>query len=428
MGQQQCCGKAPTHYETVSADQLPYERFSSESGGSASRGVAIWVDSVEDLIVACSLEDPAGLEHLYTLTDSERVAHSVELSSGEDLYLPRDVGVRCADPWDLINAVGLSIPWLNDDMQKVQNSYLCLQIDDLANPWGAYAVAEGRGPDAHYTSAKLVSELPSLLARHPQVYSSPCQALYECQVVADKLVNGNALYGASSSTLTTAILRDGYLNIAWLGDSRIVLGRLAAKQAEVPRKSAATIAAQNGLLKSVPRRRPGQTGRHQEVYSNAQNIKQWINYDGPPPILRAVDLTADAATAAGSSSQGVPEVRRMRLKADDVCVVMGTGTLWKWLTPEEVVTIVGQNMHRMASDAADAIAAEVRKRMGQPSADDTGEELTLIVLYLAGENYVKEFDILRATHLEGTPFISESLVSVADVGGTQKCCAVPFVG
>merc|ERR1712232_889320 len=125
-----------------------------------------------------------------------------------------------------------------------------------------------------------------------------------------------------------------------------------------------------------------------------------MQFDGPPPILRAVEMTAQSSEKKGnqvdtfrfgsvSHVRSTPQVRRMRLKSEDVCVIMGSSALWKWLTPEEVVTIVGQNMHRMASDAADAVIAEVRRRMGDPSMSESDDELTFIVLYLAGENYVK---------------------------------------
>merc|ERR1712048_65462 len=129
------------------------------------------------------------------------------------------------------------------------------------------------------------------------------------------------------------------------------------------------------------------------------------------------------ATSNGDA-QSTPQVRRMRLKPDDVCVVLGTGGLWKWLTPEEVITIVGQSMHRMASDAADAVAAEVRRRMKDPSASDPSDELTFVVVYLAGENYVKDFDIGRASHLEGDPFVSSTLLSDAELSDARGCFEV----
>merc|ERR1712187_1055411 len=160
----------------------------------------------------------------------------------------------------------------------------------------------------------------------------------------------------------------------------------------------------------------------QVVYSNTDGMQS----DGPPPILRAVALTAQSSETRYSPTgvrETTPQVRRMRLKSDDVCAVIGSSSLWDWLTPEEVVTIVGQNMHRMAADAADAVAAEVRKRMGEPSANDAYCELTLIVLYFAGEHYVKDFDVGRANHLDGDPFVSESLLANSDISGAEGCCA-----
>merc|ERR1712054_423564 len=112
----------------------------------------------------------------------------------------------------------------------------------------------------------------------------------------------------------------------------------------------------------------------------------------------------------------------MKLKPEDVCAIIATQCLWKCLSPEEVVTIVGQRLNRMATDAAEALAAEVRRRTQPASNSAQGSnveaeeenELTVIVIYLAGERYVKDYDIERAGHLDGDFFASEGLVPAKD--------------
>merc|ERR1712226_810381 len=99
----------------------------------------------------------------------------------------------------------------------------------------------------------------------------------------------------------------------------------------------------------------------------------------------------------------------MRLKADDVCAIIGTHCLWQWLSPEEVVTIVGQNLRRMACDAADALASEVRRRMldaSEKKLTRLHDELVVIVILLAGEHQTREFDIGRAGQLLSDHFVS----------------------
>jgi serine/threonine protein phosphatase PrpC len=352
-------------------------------------------------------------------------------SAVEELYFPRDIGVRCGPV--LLDSPS-SFPWSAAHAGRSQDSYALVQVDDLANPWAFYAVAERTLQHGQLPSfaqlARFTIDLPAWLVQNPRVHQNPCRALYETHALATKAMLRAAV---RPGALTMAVLREEFLNISWTGESKVVLGRLAAKASPAPEP--ATTPALQGPLRPASRHRPGAKEKEkQESYIGSRQMKQWMQFDGPPPILRAVDLTAQSAdgvysgdTAGGGGGAGEgqlaqgdsnrPAVRRMRLKPDDVCVVIATQGLWKWLSPEEVVTIVGQNMHRMASDATEALLGEVRRR--QQPMDETGngqtekaidKELTIVVIYLAGERYVKDFEIERANHLNGEHFVSEGLL------------------
>jgi len=450
MGQPMCCGKA---YEMVQVlgGNPSQPLFSGAPGfgpAAPTRGLTVWVDSVDELVTALSIEPTPGketdLEHLYMLPEGGGdAAGSSSRPAIEELWFPRDVGLQCGVPFP----GGMRIPWALVSNEG-KDSYACVQVDDMANPWGLYAICEGHGPDGGRASAQFAAQLPGILARNPHLHRSPCRALFESHLSGSQALGIEAL---SQPTLSIALLRDEFLNIAWAGDAKMVLGRLAAKAGEKKPTGATPSYDQLGTLKPASRPRRGK--RPQEGYMGAQNMKQWIHFDGPPPILRAVDLTAQSPSEGWGSQADIgagtparhdkPEVRRMRLKSDDVCVIIGTSALWNCLSPEEVVTIVGQNMHRMASDAAAALAAEVQRRASvQPGAIPETEasqggsmhsefagcstlhsarqrelELTVIVVYLAGERYVKDFDVDRASHLEGQRYVSEGLMKAGDTRG-----------
>lgn len=340
-----------------------------------------------------------------------------------------------------------------------------MQVDDIGNPWAFYAVAESSGNQIRNVhqpqdlAPRLMAEIPAMLARHPAVHRMPCRALYETHMAATRVAARGKAYPEANDALSLVLLRDEFLHIAWAGDAKIVLGRLASK-ASAPSKPAADPVTHPGTLRLASRHKSG-AGR-KEGYINSQQMKQFLQFDGPPPILRAVDLTAQTSEASGSlkiqqfnlsgsgvsagdtaaggyteescrsnvQADGCPDVRRMKLKPEDVCVVIATQGLWKCLTPEEVVTIVGQRLNCMASDAADALTAEVRRRLrpchGSVEAENLAaieEELTVVVIYLAGERYVKDYDRERANHLNGDFFASEGLLPPREARGFQwGCC------
>lgn len=417
----------------------------------SSRGLSVWVDCIDDLVIALSLEADHGtsgrkgggnLEHLYALPEGGGDAASgaeraragdwqTARSPVEEVYYPRDVGVRsgCASASDQKGR----FPWSGSEEgdRPSCNSFACVQVDDLANPWAFYAVGNSMS-SALYPELRPrpATDIPGMLARNPRLHCSPSRALYETHMAATKAEACGDIYPETSAALSLALLREEFLHIAWAGDAKIVLGRLAAK-APVPAMMAPEPAVNSGTLRLASKHKPGSGRTPQEGYISSRDLKQRLHFDGPPPILRAVDLTAQsdsggsgiaAADSAGGGGQGDqssrtgsldgrPSVRRMKLKPEDVCVIIATQTLWRYLTPEEVVTIVGEHLNCMASDAADALTSEVRRRSQPPPGKmPVEEELTIIVVYLAGERYVKDFEIERANHLEGDVFVSEGLL------------------
>merc|ERR1712224_217888 len=88
------------------------------------------------------------------------------------------------------------------------------------------------------------------------------------------------------------------------------------------------------------------------------------------------------------------EVRRMRLKPEDAFVIIATSGLWSRIEPEEAVRLVSENMHRVADDAAAALANEAAKRRRDSMTNrenyrDAGpDDITVVVIYLSGESYV----------------------------------------
>eukprot|EP00928_Gymnodinium_smaydae_P036271 TRINITY_DN25373_c0_g1_i1.p1 TRINITY_DN25373_c0_g1~~TRINITY_DN25373_c0_g1_i1.p1 ORF type:complete len:549 (-),score=74.83 TRINITY_DN25373_c0_g1_i1:104-1693(-) len=418
------------------------------SGLLAQKGLVIFADSVDGLVRALPFELDADLDHLYALPISDGTGSGI----GRTAMLPpeaaRDVGVRCES--------------LAEDGDNRDN-YAILQVDDLANPWGLYMVADGSGKQGHLISALLVHELPSLLVQNPGLHRNTCLALHQAYLSISEMVTTCQYVDAthSGSTLATVLLRDGLLHVAWVGDSKAVLGRVAARPTPPAGSQPNAVSNPGGAPAgayslSHARPRPGAAGRPLPPVPTPAASMDGI-HRGPPPLLRAIDMTADSATDAtelsrtpslngpgatssrvptggtgdadapegewsmdgggpgravpsrgvqargfghqaltasgdsgGAAAPQAPEVRRLRLKPEDLFVIMGTTGLWNHLSPAEAVAIVGQNLHRPARSAADALVTEVTKRsvLGGAGAED----LTVFVLYLQGERFVQPDD------------------------------------
>jgi len=318
-------------------------------------------------------------------------------------------------------------------------------------------------------SALLIHELVGLLVQNPRLFSDADLALYQAFVSAGEMATTCQVIDTSVSggTLSAALLREGLLHVAWVGDSKAVLGRLAAKP------PAPVAACGDGAAGPGPT--PGIVGRpavnlarplERRPGSHVASIVSWPpampGFDAPEhgneasssglplPLLRAVEITADhvepeaAITnatpreevapacvdpadgaggpplarppgrltrffgnsllreavdgATGGRRSCMPEVRRLRLRREDIFVILGTGGLWKRLSPTEAVTIVGQNLHRSATNAADELVAEVERRRAPGR---LAEDLTAVVLYLAGERYVQDRELQSAGHGPG---------------------------
>lgn len=401
------------------ADAIATSQF-DKSPMLAQKGLTIWVESVDDLVRALPFELDADLEHLHALPEGS----PTDGTQRDNPDFPRDLGVRCR---------------AGQGMPENQDNYACVQVDDIANPWGLYAVADGQGPQGHLVSTLLVHELPSLLAQNPSLHRDSNLALYQSFVSVGEMASTCQFIDASTSggTMSAVLMREGILHVSWVGDSKVVLGRVAAKPGPGAGDGAAGAGRGNGGGGSVMpagRTRPGDVPAAQGTCG----VSRSAGGARPPPLLRAVELTAESSdqaasgwrrtdgtvdsadgaggppvavgsrffgnsklrsasgAAAGGSAPCAPEVRRLRLKPEDVFVVLGTSGLWQHLSPSEVVTIVGQNLHRMASDAVDALVTEIERRSMPGTAT---EDLTAMVVFLAGERYVSDFDIHRAHHL-----------------------------
>merc|ERR1719506_494670 len=109
-----------------------------------------------------------------------------------------------------------------------RDSYSCVQVDDLANPWGFYAVAEGGAsqdqnfPQFPELAPRLAADVPGMLARNPRVHQNPCRALYETHRAASKVASSGNIYPETTSALSLAMLQEEFLHIAWDGDAKIV--------------------------------------------------------------------------------------------------------------------------------------------------------------------------------------------------------------
>eukprot|EP00428_Durinskia_dybowskii_P010403 CAMPEP_0170308022 /NCGR_PEP_ID=MMETSP0116_2-20130129/54442_1 /TAXON_ID=400756 /ORGANISM="Durinskia baltica, Strain CSIRO CS-38" /LENGTH=241 /DNA_ID=CAMNT_0010560187 /DNA_START=66 /DNA_END=787 /DNA_ORIENTATION=+ len=201
-------------------DERPADWSDNPGALLEKRGFVVCVDSVDALLRQLPFELDADLDHLYELPERQSWSlGAAELASSWAWQPPlfqRDVGTVCE---------------FGEAGKVNQDNFACLQVDDVSNPWGFYAVAGGHGPHGHLISTLLVHELPGLLVPNPLLHCSSDKALWQAFVAAGEMVTSCQFIDASSSgaTLSTALLRDGLLHVAWVGDAKIVLGRLDSR-------------------------------------------------------------------------------------------------------------------------------------------------------------------------------------------------------
>eukprot|EP00927_Polykrikos_kofoidii_P072773 TRINITY_DN68866_c0_g1_i1.p1 TRINITY_DN68866_c0_g1~~TRINITY_DN68866_c0_g1_i1.p1 ORF type:complete len:483 (-),score=63.09 TRINITY_DN68866_c0_g1_i1:48-1496(-) len=385
----------------------------------ATKGLVICVDTVDDLVAALPFQMDADLDHLYALPQSTSAIRGggggvVSAVVSDNPVFNRDVGTRCE---------------AGDCQKDNQDNFACLVVDDLANPWCLYVVADGSGPAGDVVSALLVHELPGVLVQNPGVHSDSSCALYQSFVSVGEMVSTCQYVDVSTSyaSLSAVLLRDGVLHVAWVRDSKVVLGRLAARQSAgdvgdgggnvSAASSMASTPGHRALSYARPaQKRPGTRGKSPTPFHLPPTTSsEREGHTASPLLLRAVELTAVSIvensvdgickrqpSGSGDSVEGVestdakgacnPGVRRMRLKSEDVFVVLGTSGLWNRLAPSEVVTIVGQHLHQAALHAADALVAEAERRHS-PGARAADDDITVMVLYLQGDRFVEKVSI-----------------------------------
>lgn len=362
----------------------------------SSKGVTIWASSVDELVRALPFEIDADLEHLHTLEGA-----SVENGVFEQIDFARDIGVQCEK-------------WVGPENM---DNYLCVQVDDLANPWGVYSISSGQGPQGHLITALVAHELPGLLVQNAQLHSDSNLALFQSFVRLGEMIGSCQFLDAdiSGATLTALLVRSGRLHIAWIGDSKVVVGR---------------------LTEAVPK---------------VETLAQPQVHRGPPLQMRHVEMTRDHTFNADAQSDvrqicnsedrglsralghrtlqlsGQPEVRQYRLYELDVFVIVASCALWEQLSPAEAVECVRENMHRTASDAARALIQKAKRRLattGKVSASCHG--ITALVVYLRGDKFVSEHprSVRRTQHL----FSAEKGDDLKKVdAGIPQCACLPEI-
>lgn len=412
---------------------LPHSQYASELDESMAetvnqmhhaqaalpnKGLKIWAETIDDLIRQLPFELDADLEHLYSLEGRVSADYVPDM-----MNFPRDVGACCERGADAMDN---------------QDNFACLQVDDLANPWGLHVVADGSGPQGHLVSTLLVHELPSLLIQNPGLHRNPNMALYQALLSVSQMANSCHFIDPSVSggSLSTVFMHEGSLHVAWAGDCKVVLGRLIKPSTATGNENAEQKPVAHGNVRLIESRRGAARAVGNPNVGGSSIAASGCSRPVPdvscPIPLRSVELTADSSTAlafdssncVGATSNGSqdsidtadgaggppqrkdtcseqcnqdhvtarntlkPEIRQLHLTPDDVFFVLGTSGLWKQLSPIEVVTIVGQRMHGSATAAAKALLAEVERR-GLPGR--CRDDITILVVYLAGSRFVSEY-------------------------------------
>jgi len=237
-----------------------------------------------------------------------------------------------------------------------QDDFCIFRVDATS----IYGVFDGHGPSGHDVSNFVQQVLCRNFARHPHFMDNPEKALSDAFVQTQTQclecqADGQLDCSLSGTTATLAMLREGVLHMAHVGDSRAVLA-----------KECGTELVSEDLTHD---HKPTCEGEKKRIEAMGGEVRR---LDGDIPhrvFLRGKKYPGLAMTRAIGDSVGatagvtsIPEVGVFDVREDWRFMLLCSDGVWEFMSSQEAVDTVSKFSAAEAQKAAEALAVEAWTR------------------------------------------------------------------
>lgn len=216
-----------------------------------------------------------------------------------------------------------------------QDDYVVVLTPD----YQLYGVFDGHGPHGHHVANMVARQLPALVAQHPRFPDELATVLPEVFVETQERIKeitseGRFNAASSGSTGSVVVVRDRWLWCAWVGDSRVALGRGKTWEAmvgedvswdhkpELPDEKA-RIEAHGGAVRKYPHDVPHRVCSATSAY---------------PGLAMSRSFGDLFAGTLGVSHE--PSMNSLELTSDVQVLILCSDGIWEFLSTEEVTDVV----------------------------------------------------------------------------------------
>lgn len=238
--------------------------------------------------------------------------------------------------------------------------------------YGIYCIFDGHGTDtfsihASKNMAKLLETNEQFLAH--EYVNALRRAFYEENELLKPEYEKGAVGG---TTATVALIADGMLYLANVGDSRSVIGIRQAHILHKDQTVAVRLSKDHSFSDKEEKQRIIQNGGdvcHGRVRSNGHGINM-------TRALGDFDFKAPFNNRSQDFISSEPHIKSIPLTPDDSFLIIASDGLWGVLEDQELVEIIAQK--RKAGESAELIAASLVSSIAHTEGSDN---ITIIILF-----------------------------------------------
>eukprot|EP00850_Spirogloea_muscicola_P017016 SM000142S00530 [mRNA] locus=s142:178431:180933:- [translate_table: standard] len=205
-----------------------------------------------------------------------------------------------------------------------------------------FGVFDGHGPNGHQVAKYVKSELPLSLMSGGKLLVNAGESFRESFLAVDKMLEDQVDCSVSGTTVVMAQIYGRQLTVAWLGDSRAVLGRTDP--------SGDCIA-----VELTQDHKPDLPAEKQRILDNFGRVDRLMdNYGvaiGPPRVwLKNAQVLGLAmsrsmgdtlAHTVGVTTEA--EIMKYELSSEDRFVILASDGVWEWVSNSDAVSIVASS-------------------------------------------------------------------------------------
>lgn len=263
---------------------------------------------------------------------------------------------------------------------RKRNQDAIMMVEDAKTMTLLFGVMDGHGEAGDLVSHYITGRLPDRVFANKKWETDAVAAVSEEVARLEKAVLSDASIDTdfSGTTCVVCAIRDRIIDVANIGDSRIIVGRAVA----------------GGKFEAVPLSddhkpdRPDEQRRIEAAGGRVFAVEYDDGVDGPPRVwLGHMDIPGLAmarslgdAVAHTAGVISTPETNRYEVVPEDKIVVLASDGLWEFMSNQEVIDMIVKTGMDDPKRAVDALVEEANQRWLKEEAviDDT----TVIVAFL----------------------------------------------